>query len=129
MRQIKIFHSITLIMMVAYGMISARRLDRGAIIFWVLVVGYLVLILGVFRGTKSLLKLSVIPPALFFLATAPNVLLNIFAFISGHSLYKDSPRTIIVVGILAICVTLPSGLVLATYWKQRKLIFTGEQDL
>jgi hypothetical protein len=123
MKQVRIFHCISFVMMIGYGMIASRRFDQAAFLFWGLIIGYLVLILGVFRGTKLSLKLSVIPPALAFLYTAPTVLYNLVAFIFGHPLYKDSPVTILVVGVVAVFVTVPCGLVLVSYWKQRKLLF------
>jgi hypothetical protein len=80
-------------------------------------------VVGVFRRSRRFLPLSVFPAALLVAFSAPMVIWNVFAFLTGHLLYLDSPGTIFVVLVIAIMVTLPSTVVLAIYWARRREVF------
>jgi len=123
MTAIRIFHIATLALLAAYGALAAHRPALGSVVYWVFWLAYVGLVLGAHRRNRWCMKLSVTPPLLVFLLTAPNVAYNFWAFISGHPLYQDSPGTIIIVGIMALCLTLPSALVLAAYWVNRRQVF------
>ena len=123
MTLIRIFHVVALILLAVYGVLAAGRLDLRSVSYWVLWLGYAALLLGAARKLKWCLRLSILPPLLMFLVTAPSVLYNAWAFATRHPLYQDSPATIFVVGITAICLTIPSAVVLAAYWRHRKQIF------
>ena len=124
MMAIRIFHIATLVLLAAYGALAFHRPVLGSVIYWAFWLGYVGLVLGAYRRYKWCMKLSVTPPLLVFLLTAPN-LAYFWAFISGHPLYQDSPGTILTVGTMALCLTLPSALVLGAYWANRRQVFGG----
>jgi len=125
MTAIRIFHIATLVLLAAYGALAFHRPVLGSVVYWAFWLAYVGLVLGAYRRQKWCMKLSVTPPLLVFLLTAPNVAYNFWAFISGHPLYQDSPGTIVIVGIMALCLTLPSALVLGAYWANRRQVFGG----
>jgi hypothetical protein len=123
MRLIATFHVCALALLVCYGVLSAHRPILYTTLFWTFVVVYSGVIVGVFRGSRYFLQLSVFPPALLVALSAPTVIWNVFAFLTGHPLYLDSPGTILVVLVIAMMVTLPSTVVLAVYWTRRREVF------
>lgn len=125
MTSLRLFHLAILVLLAAYGVLAAHSFSVGPIIYWVFWLIYVGLYLGARRKLKWCLKFSVVPPLLVFLLTAPTVVYNFWAFISGHPLYQDAPGSIIIVGILALCLTLPSALVLGAYWINRREVFSG----
>ncbi len=84
---------------------------------------YFLLIAGVFRENPWCVRISLIPPLVGFLVTMPLVVYNFYAFSINDPMYQDSPATIFVVAIMAIFITIPSGLVIAAYWRSRRLWF------
>ena len=126
MMVIRIFHIATLVLLAAYGALAFHRPVLGSVIYWAFWLAYVGLVLGAYRRYKWCMKLSVTPPLLVFLLTAPNLAYNFWAFISGHPRYQDSPGTILIVGTMALCLTLPSALVLGAYWGNRRQVFGGE---
>ena len=120
---IPMFHLGMLALLAAYGVLAASRPELGSVAYWLFWLTYVALLLGAVRKVKWCLRLSVLPPLLIFLTTAPSVLYNAWAFLVRHPLYQDSPATIFVVGVVALFLTIPSLLVLAAYWRRRKQIF------
>ncbi|HPG62189.1 MAG TPA: hypothetical protein PK586_09275 [Casimicrobium sp.] len=125
MAAIRIFHIATLLLLAAYGALAFHRPVLGSAVYWVFWLAYAGLVFGAHRRHKWCMRLSITPPLLVFLFTAPNVAYNFWGFISGHPRYQDSPGTIIIVGIMAVCLTLPSALVLGAYWLNRRQVFGG----
>ena len=123
MRLISTFHVCALALLVGYGVLSAHHPTLWIALFWTIVVVYSVVVVGMFRGSRRFLQLSVFPPALLVVLSAPMVIWNVFAFLTGHPLYLDSPATILVVLVIAMMVTLPSIVVLAVYWARRREVF------
>jgi hypothetical protein len=123
MRLISTFHVCALALLVGYGVLSAHQPTPYITLFWTIVVVYSAVVVGVFRRSRRFLQLSVFPPALLVALSAPMVIWNVFAFLTGHPLYLDFPGTIVVVFVIAIMVTLPSTVVLAIYWARRREVF------
>ena len=123
MMLIPIFHLGMLALLAAYGVLAAKRPELPSVAYWLFWLMYVALLVGADRKVKWCLRLSVLPPLLIFLATAPSVLYNAWAFLARHPLYQDSPATIFVVGVMALFLTIPSLIVLAAYWRHRKQIF------
>jgi len=123
MRLISTFHVCVLALLVGYGVLSAHQPTLWTALFWTIVVVYSAVVAGIFRGCRRVLQLSVFPPALLVALSAPMVIWNVFAFLTGHPLYVDSPGTILVVLVVAMMVTLPSIVVLAVYWARRREVF------
>ncbi len=123
MASIKPFHSVALVLFTLYGFLTVRSLQGNALIFWLVWFVYAVLLCGLLFDNIWCARLLVLPPLFIVGFTAPMVLYNVFAFLSGNPLYQDSPATIIVVAILALFTTLPSAFALGAYWNQRHQIF------
>lgn len=123
MARIKFFHSAAVVLFMLYGLLTARSLQGNALAYWIFWFAYVALLCGLVLGNIWCARLLILPPLLVFVFTAPIVLYNFFAFVSGNPLYQDSPATIIVVAIVALLVTLPSAFVLGAYWNQRQQIF------
>jgi hypothetical protein len=119
MKFIKISHVLAVIMLFIGGLLATSSVPYGMFAYWTILIGYFLVVAGLFRGKIWSIRVSIIPPAIIFLLSAPMVLYNCYAFITGHTLYKDSPATIFVVAIYAIIFTLPSFLVLMAYWRHR----------
>ena len=120
---ISAFHICALALLVGYGVLSASQPTLYATLFWAIFVAYSVVVIGIFCGSRLFLRLSVIPPALLVILSAPMVIWNVFAFLTGHPLYLDSPGTILVVVVFAMMVTVPSIGVLLVYWARRREVF------
>ena len=97
MRLISTFHVCVLALLVGYGVLSAHQPTLWTAVFWTIVVIYSAVIVGIFRGSRRILQLSVFPPTLLVVLSAPMVIWNVIAFLTGHPLYLDSPGTILVV--------------------------------
>lgn len=125
---IKWGHVLAAILLSAYGFLGFYNMKPWVYVWWPLLLMYYFLIAGVFRGRIWSIRLSIMPPLLAFLITAPMVTMNIFMFITGHELYRDSPATIFIVGVVAILVTMPSFLVLILYWRNRQFWLTTSRQ-
>ncbi len=123
MRLISIFHVCALVLLLSYCVLSRDQATLYSTPFWTIVVVYSVFVVGILRGSRRFLQLSVFLPALLVAITAPMVILDIFAFLTGHPLYLDSPGTIFVVLVIAIMVTLPSIVLLVVFWTCRREVF------
>ncbi len=123
MRLIRVFHITSLSLLLFYGVLAVHRINFGSLVFWSFWLAYAGLVFGMQGERIWCLRLLVLPPLIVFLSTVPNVVYNIYAFLIGDPLYQDSPATILIVGIVAVFVTLPSGLVLAAYWRYRQEVF------
>ncbi len=123
MARIKFFHSVAVVLFMLYGLLTARSLQGNALAYWIFWFAYVVLLCGLMQGEMWCARLLILPPLLVVVFTAPMILYNFFAFVSGNPLYQDSPATIIVVAIVALLVTMPSAFVLGAYWNQRQQIF------
>ena len=123
MKFVKASHLIVAILLGCYGLLGVRNPDVTFLVYWTLLVIYIVLIVGVFKSNLWCVRVSLIPPLLAFLVSAPMVLYNAYAFLTRHPLYQDSPATILVVAVIAVFVTIPTFFVLAAYWKNRGLWF------
>lgn len=121
MEFIKASHVIVVILLGCYGLLGLNNPNIGFFIYWALLVLYVGLVVGVFKNVLWCIRLSLLPPLLAFLVSAPMVLFNAYAFLVGHSLYQDSPATILVVAIIAVFVTIPAFFVVVAYWKNRGL--------
>jgi hypothetical protein len=124
-RFIRVFHIASLALSLLYGVLAAHRLEWSSLYYWCFWLIYFGLVFGIEGDLKWCLRLSVLPPLVIFVLTTPNVVYNIYAFLTGDPLYEDSPATILIVGIVAVCMSLPSGLVLWTYWVNRKQVFSS----
>jgi hypothetical protein len=120
---IRAFHVIALGLLALFGGLVTLRLEWAVLWYWIFWLAYAGLVFGIQGESKWCLRLSILPPFVVFLLTAPNVVYNIYSFLTGHPLYQDSPATIFVVAVTAILLSLPSGLVLVAYWFNRKHVF------
>lgn len=68
---------------------------------------YLVACFGCFSDRRSAWLVAIILPALVLARWLPMVVGNVYMYWSGHELYRDSPATILVVGVYAIVFVLP----------------------
>jgi hypothetical protein len=123
MRLISTFHICALALLIGYGVLSAHQPKLYTTMFWAIFVAYSAVVIGIFRGSRLFIRLSVIPPALLVILSVPLVIWNVFAFLTGHALYLDSLATIFVVLVFALMVTVPSIVVLVVYWARRREVF------
>ena len=122
---IKFFYLSAACLLTVYGVFAARSMTAGSLLFWEIWLVFTALVYGLLQNNIWCARLLAIPPLLVFLFSAPAVLYNFFAFMLGHPLYQDSPATIIIVAISALFITMPSGVLLVAYWRDRKQIFGG----
>jgi hypothetical protein len=123
MRLISTFHICALALLIGYGVLSAHQPKLYTTMFWAIFVAYSAVVIGIFRGSRLFIRLSVIPPALLVILSVPLVIWNVFAFLTVHALYLDSLATIFVVLVFALMVTVPSIVVLLVYWARRREVF------
>lgn len=97
---------------------------QSAIVLWAVIAVYGAVLVGYFRSKLACIWISIVPPAAIFFWTAPNVIYNAWEFSVGAPPYQDSPGTFIIVAIVAMVLTIPSGLVLGAYWWNRHKLFT-----
>lgn len=83
-----------------------------AVGFFIFSVLYAALSIAAFRGNRWAAYLSPLPPILILFAIAPNVLFNLYAFLTSHPSYLDSPGTILVVGVQSIIFVIPAIIIL-----------------
>ncbi|MFZ1325997.1 MAG: hypothetical protein WAT67_08290 [Candidatus Contendobacter sp.] len=69
---------------------------------------YAALSLAAFRGNRWATHLSLLLPVLILLVIGPNVIYNLYAFLTDHSRYLDSPGTILVVGVEMLIFIIPA---------------------
>ena len=125
MRTISRPHLIALALLLVYGVLAARGLTLSAVLYWVFLLIYAGLVFGTYRGSKECARLSAAPPVLVISLTVPNVAYNFYSFFSGHQIYQDSPGTILVVGVAALCLTVPAAVLIGVYWVKRKEVFVA----
>lgn len=97
-------------------------------IYWLLWLAYFFLFDGLLFGNIWCARLLVFPPVLLACTTGPIVGYNMYAFVTRHPLYVDSPATILIVIIFAGVLTVPSLCILASYWFLRREIFTEQVE-
>jgi hypothetical protein len=121
MKFIKLSHVAAIILLSCYGLLAARKPEVTSLAYWAMIIFYAFIIAGIFKNKLWFIRISLVPPLVAFILSAPMVIYNTIAFLTGHSLYQDSPATILVVAVIAIMVTLPAFMVLVAYWKSRGL--------
>jgi len=121
MKLIKSFHIILAILLSMYGLLGINNPTSWHLVWWFGLLTYYFLVSGVFKEKLIFIRLSIIPPVLAFLITAPLVTYNFYAFATKDTLYLDSPATMFIVAILALLVTLPSFMLLVIYWLNRNV--------
>jgi len=67
------------------------------------------------QGQRWAIALSIAVATLLFLRWAPVVAINWWMFFTGHQLYRDSPGTILIVGIMTLLFALPATVLLVGY--------------
>ena len=125
MRTIARLHLVALVLLLVYGVLAARGLTLGAVLYWVFCLIYAGLVTGTYRGSKWCARISAVPPVLIFTLTLPSVASNFWLFFIGHAMYQDSPATILVVGVVALCLTVPAVVLIGVYWVKRKEVFVA----
>jgi hypothetical protein len=123
MRYCRIYHIANLLLLAVYCLLATRGLHQSTLIYWIAWLVYFIVFLGMLKHNIWCIRLAVFPPLLIFSITFPFVAYNFYAFLSGNALYQDSPATIIVVFLFALLTTLPSALILGSYWIHRRAIF------
>jgi hypothetical protein len=121
MKLILFFHICTAILLSFYGLIGMINPKPWLPFWWAVLLVYYFLIFGVHKNRLWAIRASILVPLLGFIITAPSVIYNIYAFLTQHPLYQDSPATIFVVAVIALLVTLPSFIVLVAYWFRRNV--------
>jgi len=119
MRNIPLFHIGNLLILAAYCLLAA------SVFYWIAWLIYFIVFLGTLKRNIWWMRLAILPPLLIVLITVPFLASNSYALLLGSALYQDSPATIIVVCIFGLLTTLPSALVLGSYWIHRRTIFSG----
>lgn len=90
------------------------RAGQGSVAvgFFVFSVLCAVLSIAAFRGNRWAAYLSILPPVLILFAITPDVIFNLYAFLTSHPSYLDSPGTILVVGVQSIIFVIPAIIIL-----------------
>jgi len=94
-----------------------------ASIMMIFAAAYFVATLGLFFDFHIAWVISVLPPLVISVLSGVWFSLNIGTFVTGHELYHDSPATIFVVLLVATFTLLPSLILLALFWRERKYWF------
>lgn len=123
MKLVKFGHLFFAALLSLYGLIGAANPDIELVVWWLGLFLYYSLIWGILKDNILCARIGFVPVFLVALWSLPMVIYNVYAFISEHPLYLDSPATIFVVGIYALFFTLPSLVTLYGYWLARQTWF------
>ena len=75
-----------------------------------------------FRDDRPAWMVAIAVPILVLILTAPLVIVNVWMFLAGHNLYRDSPGTILIVATYAITLTVPAFVLIILFFACRKEI-------
>ncbi len=124
MTWLKGLHGLNIIFLALWGLPAGSAYP----FYWLLWFAYTVLFVGLLCGNLWCARLLLFPPVLLVCITSPIVSYNLYAFITRHPLYLDSPATILIVVIFAGVITVPSLCLLASYWFFRREIFMAQVE-
>lgn len=110
-------------MISAFAYIVHGRYSDSRAILLALSVTYAAVSFFALTGKRWAIVVSVVIAILLMIRWLPMVAINVWMFISGHELYRDSPATIFVVLSYAVVFAIPSTVLCGLYFAQRRQIW------
>lgn len=109
----------SVLLVLAFGTLAGLAPAAGRILLLTLAVGYGGVALLALKKHRWAVGVSILVAIGACLRWAPVVLLNTWLFASGDARYRDSPATIIVVGVYALLFAIPATLLVIGYALRR----------
>jgi hypothetical protein len=120
------------IMLIAFTLLEIGLHTSARLLMLSLAILYLAVAVLASRGWRSALALSVAVALLEAVWGLPTVVINVWMFVTGDGLYRDSPATILVVLIEAILFAIPASVLCVAYvfqWRQLQSLFVAGADI
>lgn len=109
----------SILLVCAFGALAGFAPETGRILLLTLAIGYGGVALLALKKRPWAVGVSIIVAIGACLRWAPVVVLNTWLFVSGDARYRDSPGTIIIVGVYALLFAIPATFLVIGYALRR----------